>query len=97
MNYCVVPLHDLYPHDEYSERCTCVPVIEEFENGAKLYVHNAFDEREKDEQTVARLMEQNNKIRLWEKRENANGGKNGETSGILRSDTGRDRAGVHDD
>jgi len=72
MNYCVVPLHDLYPHDEYSERCMCVPVVEEFENGAKLYIHNAFDEREKDEQILARLMEQNNKYRLWEKREERN-------------------------
>ena len=48
-NYCVVPIDDLYPHDEYSEQCHCKPRVEEYGNGAKLYIHNSFDKREIDE------------------------------------------------
>jgi len=56
-NYCVVPLDDLFPHDKYSEGCACWPRVEEYENGAKLYIHNSFDGREKEELLVKKYSE----------------------------------------
>ncbi len=46
----VVPLDDLYPHDDYSPDCACNPKTEILEGDQLLIIHNAFDGREIFEQ-----------------------------------------------
>jgi hypothetical protein len=40
----IIPDEDLKPHS--TTQCECKPMVEDFENGAVLHTHNAFDGRE---------------------------------------------------
>ncbi len=53
--YHVYPVDDLFEHDLTGDTCGCEPVVELFENGSKLVIHNSYDGRELLEQARAIL------------------------------------------
>ena len=51
MNVHVVPVGDLFPHDETGTDCPCHPRIERYE-GNWLVIHYAWDQREQLEEPL---------------------------------------------